>query len=1143
MSTRRRSGETEEIDLSDMGVDLHLQEPLEAIKRDSTSPIQSSSSSKTGHDSTTQDHPKCISWALHQAHLIGLLVFLLGLIAALQLLYNLSERNQGLATATQNIHYIWTYGPTAIFSILAVSWGRLEYDTKILMPWKLILDAPCEDAIKRGLELDYISPNPIKVLWASARAKDWPVLLAVLGSQLITAITVVSTSLFVLQPTLVHRHNAPMSASARFDSSSFNATMVNDLPILVAASFLSGNLSITFPPNTNEVYAIEPFDTIEQPAGSGMIKAANISAFSADLDCQAGNVSKATMEARPDDLLVRAAFSYLGCTTDEFNLGTFFSSKNASTSEGGVRASTIKECSEQGTNESIEYLVVASAQAAEPSNITFGSYDCEACHIKEFPLGSFDFKSTVLFCKPSYKLETALVYLNSSDAILNISTGATLESLPLSASDLLLAFNSSISAAQNAFNAIAFEDLGFTSNDVLFQILISTSSKEHPSRYMDAKALQADVRRLFGATWTQIANQHLLSVGSFDLGTGMYSAKELRIVLRPVTIYLMDGGLMALAICTLIMVFVRPKVTGMHDLPTLGRISSILAGSPRIMDCVSTETLEQLHSKHKYAVASRVCRGIDDSVVMENHPEITTAPQPDNKMQCWLPMAMSKGTKSMVLILPLIIIAAIEATYHVSSTKQGLGDVSADKYLHYAWTLTPALTTTLVKILCQTLAFAIELLDPYLVLKLGNSSGSQNLFHDYLSGNSLSRCIDSIRTRRLAVFSVSLMTLLSPFLTIIVSGLFDTQPVPQFGESNITVADCLFSPMSLPKNLEDFHQVNLNAANLLIQQTIPYPAGSFDNFALPNIIIPANLSTIQGLPDLFNTSSVSVRMPGYQISTVCEPMNQSEFVFLTEGNHPNFTHPVLAGCNCSSQFNDLAWCHSSSIISMGFDLPDSEGLAHFYKTFDLAFNSETSSIQWLDTSNWSGPLLPALSSTPCPIVTIIYGTWEESQYESSINMSGVACYFNAAQVDANVSYTIPQQMITNVSVLGSSPVPVGPGFWPFVGINEGGSRSIKNFIATSASGVYDNLAMALLNNSNPDPTSFFTPSNAPIIAERASHIYDMFLTQYYSQVLRNSSFSDGESNQVPAVLVDENRQRLFQNRLSTSILEGLLASI
>lgn len=151
--------------------------------------------------------------------------------------------------------------------MLAVLWGRLEYDTRILMPWKLVLSSSDNETNRRGLTLDYVSPNPVIVLWTSARARDWPVSITALGSQLITAITVISTGLFVLQPTLVTRNDTRMSASARFDASSFDTSLVDGLPILVASSFLAGNLSVAFPPNTNGTYAIEPFDVLGQATG------------------------------------------------------------------------------------------------------------------------------------------------------------------------------------------------------------------------------------------------------------------------------------------------------------------------------------------------------------------------------------------------------------------------------------------------------------------------------------------------------------------------------------------------------------------------------------------------------------------------------------------------------------------------------------------------------------------------------------------------------------------------------------------------------------------------------------------------------------------------------------------------------------
>lgn len=52
-------------------------------------------------------------WALRRSHLLCLMIVLVLMIVALEVTQYLSIKNQGLATTTQRIHYIWTYGPTA----------------------------------------------------------------------------------------------------------------------------------------------------------------------------------------------------------------------------------------------------------------------------------------------------------------------------------------------------------------------------------------------------------------------------------------------------------------------------------------------------------------------------------------------------------------------------------------------------------------------------------------------------------------------------------------------------------------------------------------------------------------------------------------------------------------------------------------------------------------------------------------------------------------------------------------------------------------------------------------------------------------------------------------------------------------------
>jgi hypothetical protein len=66
---------------------------------------------------------------------------------------------------------------------------------------------------------------------------------------------------------------------------------------------------------------------------------------------------------------------------------------------------------------------------------------------------SFELDSRALFCKPSYKLGYAFVYLNSCDPILNTSIKSTARSFTLSTLDLVESFSNTQLAVSNTFFA------------------------------------------------------------------------------------------------------------------------------------------------------------------------------------------------------------------------------------------------------------------------------------------------------------------------------------------------------------------------------------------------------------------------------------------------------------------------------------------------------------------------------------------------------------------------------------------------------------------------------------------------------------------------------------------------------------------
>lgn len=71
----------------------------------------------TNTDEENSNHRKRTTsytpWTLHRISLLGLLLVSVSLIVVLEVLYHVSKDSQGLATTTKNIHYLWTYGPTA----------------------------------------------------------------------------------------------------------------------------------------------------------------------------------------------------------------------------------------------------------------------------------------------------------------------------------------------------------------------------------------------------------------------------------------------------------------------------------------------------------------------------------------------------------------------------------------------------------------------------------------------------------------------------------------------------------------------------------------------------------------------------------------------------------------------------------------------------------------------------------------------------------------------------------------------------------------------------------------------------------------------------------------------------------------------
>ncbi|KAI1271663.1 hypothetical protein F5Y07DRAFT_382289 [Xylaria sp. FL0933] len=121
------------------------------------------------------------------------LLFAVGLI----LIWHFANHYKGIPLTLTTNHYAWTYGPTAILTIVVSLWRRVNYCTMVNQPWQELHNGP-QDATKTVL-LGYIWPLQITSFIAALKHRHLAVAISIFIFSLLKLVMVISTTLFVLE--------------------------------------------------------------------------------------------------------------------------------------------------------------------------------------------------------------------------------------------------------------------------------------------------------------------------------------------------------------------------------------------------------------------------------------------------------------------------------------------------------------------------------------------------------------------------------------------------------------------------------------------------------------------------------------------------------------------------------------------------------------------------------------------------------------------------------------------------------------------------------------------------------------------------------------------------------------------------------
>ena len=223
-------------------------------------------------------------WVLLCFALLWLLI-----IASLQILYSVSQSQNGIATTDSSLRYLWTYGPTAFLVIITVVWRQVDYAAKYVQPWACLAGGPL--SAQKTLLLDYITPFQVVAFWKALRLRHATVAATILVFVLIKALTVISTGLLTLEVIQFENRPQTMHATTVFDGS--RGLPLDSIDSRAAVGLYGAKTySMQLPYGTTENYAFQLFEPSIAPPKDTYAFNATVDVFVADgWECETGELT------------------------------------------------------------------------------------------------------------------------------------------------------------------------------------------------------------------------------------------------------------------------------------------------------------------------------------------------------------------------------------------------------------------------------------------------------------------------------------------------------------------------------------------------------------------------------------------------------------------------------------------------------------------------------------------------------------------------------------------------------------------------------------------------------------------------------------------------------------------------------------
>lgn len=218
-------------------------------------------------------------------HLISVVIAILAVYSAF---------HSGLCAANSNQHYLWTYAPTALFTLLAAIWTRINYRVKQTFPWQMMATKPVPAS--QSVLLDYITATKPQVVVLAFRKRHNLIGISSFTSLCFKVTIVLSTGLISMKSTSVRQPSASVGLQDRFrlQDPGFDPKYTDFRSSMNMIAIHQYNL--TPPVGTTSSYAYQRFQTPEERGADAHSVEAYVEVFGTDVSCE-----KASANLSSDD--------------------------------------------------------------------------------------------------------------------------------------------------------------------------------------------------------------------------------------------------------------------------------------------------------------------------------------------------------------------------------------------------------------------------------------------------------------------------------------------------------------------------------------------------------------------------------------------------------------------------------------------------------------------------------------------------------------------------------------------------------------------------------------------------------------------------------------------------------------------------